>query len=129
MNNYAEEFVPTTVIDNFFETPSLVRAFAQQQEYFLCTDHPRGGNWPGKRCNLLNEIDPVFHEIVCKKLIRYLPHHQAFDIADMTFHICDGPNSPGWKKSSNNNLLFRVHLRQQSSRSIKKIVMVYFDRQ
>lgn len=96
MNNYAEEFVPTTVIDNFFETPSLVRAFAQQQEYFLCTDHPRGGNWPGKRCELLNEIDPVFHEIVCKKLIRYLPHHQAFEIADMTFHYCDEPNSPGW---------------------------------
>jgi len=96
MNNYAEELVPTTVVDNFFETPSLVRNLALHQDYWKCTEHPNGGNWPGKRTRYLNEIDPVFHEIVCKKLIRYLPHHVAFEIADMTFHISDAINSPGW---------------------------------
>jgi hypothetical protein len=96
MNNYAEELVPTTVVDNFFETPSLVRNLALHQDYWKCTEHPNGGNWPGKRTRYINEIDPVFHEIVCKKLIRYLPHHVAFEIADMTFHISDAINSPGW---------------------------------
>lgn len=99
MNNYAEELVPTTVVDNFFETPSLVVNMAQQLEYWRCTEHPKGGNWPGKRSGFINEIDPIFHEIVCKKLVRYLPHHRAFDIADMAFHVSDSSTKRGWVHS------------------------------
>lgn len=99
MNNYAEELIPTIVVDNFFETPSLVVNMAQQLEYWRCTDHPNGGNWPGKRSDFINHLDPIFHEIVCKKLIRYLPHHQGFDIADMAFHVSDGSTKSGWVHS------------------------------
>jgi len=99
MNNYAEELIPTIVVDNFFETPSLVVAMAQQLEYWRCTNHPNGGSWPGKRSDFINHLDPIFHEIVCKKLIRYLPHHQGFDIADMAFHVSDGSTKSGWVHS------------------------------
>ena len=49
MHYTSEETIPTVVVDNFFETPSLVAQYALQQQYFKCTEHPAGGTWPGKR--------------------------------------------------------------------------------
>ena len=76
-----EEIVPTIVVDNFFETPSLVYANAQQQEYFTCTEHPNRGYWPGKRSRLINDTDPIFHEIICSKIIKYIPAFTHLHIA------------------------------------------------
>lgn len=92
----SEEVIPTVIIDNFFETPSLVAKYARDQEYMKCTEHPAGGTWPGKRTQLLDKLDPVLHEMVCRKLIRYLPHHMGFELADMTFHISTEETKEGW---------------------------------
>lgn len=93
---FVEEYVPTIVIDNFFETPSLVINLAKQQKYWRCYDHPNKGNWPGKRSELLDSVDPVLHEIICRKVTSYLPAFVGFDIADIAFHVCDGNNKRGW---------------------------------
>ena len=45
--------LPLTVVDNFFETPTLVRNFALQQEFFKGDR----GNWPGIRTKFLDELD------------------------------------------------------------------------
>ena len=54
--------LPLTVVDNFFETPTLVRNFALQQEFFKGDR----GNWPGIRTKFLDELDinffNTFHE-------------------------------------------------------------------
>ena len=92
----SEETIPTVVIDNFFETPSMIANYAREQQYFKCTEHPSGGTWPGKRTPLLDKLDKQLHQKICSKLVRYLPHHIGFDIADMTFHISTAETGKGW---------------------------------
>ena len=98
------EVVPTTIIDRFFETPSLVRKYAQSLEYYPCTEHPNRGYWPGKRTKLLQDLDPVLHEIICRKIIRYLPSYRAFEIADAAFHISTGECGSGWIHTDDDHL-------------------------
>jgi len=98
------EVIPTVIIDRFFETPSLVRAYAQTLKFYKCTDHPNRGHWPGKRTDLMHKLDPVFHEIVCRKLIKYLPNYRAFEIADLTFHISTGESGSGWIHTDDDHL-------------------------
>lgn len=92
----SEETIPTVVIDNFFETPSMIANYAREQQYFKCTEHPSGGTWPGKRTPLLDKLDKQLHQKICSKLVRYLPHYIGFDIADMTFHISTAETGKGW---------------------------------
>ena len=99
-----EEIVPTIVVDNFFETPSLVYANAQQQEYFTCTEHPNRGYWPGKRSRLINDTDPIFHEIICSKIIKYIPAFTHLHIADAAFHISTGECNSGWIHTDDDHL-------------------------
>ena len=57
---FVEEYVPTIVIDNFFETPSLVINLAKQQKYWRCYDHPNKGNWLEKGQNFLIQLTLYF---------------------------------------------------------------------
>jgi hypothetical protein len=54
---------PTKIIDNFYETPSLVRNFALQQNFYK-----RAGHYPGLRTDKINEIDENFFTSFCNKL-------------------------------------------------------------
>lgn len=55
---------PVTVVDNFYESPDLVRQFALSLKFNPTED----GRWPGERTKLLSEIDSSFFKIFCDKL-------------------------------------------------------------
>ena len=89
--------IPTIVIDNFFETPSVIRQWALSLDYFPCKDHPAGGNWPGVRAApLMHHIDYEFHQRLASKLIQYVPGKSHFETLDVTFHVCTEEYESGW---------------------------------
>lgn len=89
--------IPTIVVDNFFDTPSVVRNWALTLDYLPCKDHPNGGNWPGKRvAPLMHQLDWHFHQRLAAKLIQYLPNKTHFERLDVTFHLCTSEYESGW---------------------------------
>lgn len=84
--------VPLIVIDNFFETPTLVRQFALQQEYFKGDR----GNWPGVRTKFIDELDNPFFHTLCSKLIHYIPGANSFSLVQSTFQLIDETYGNGW---------------------------------
>jgi hypothetical protein len=86
------ELMPLISIDNFFESPTLVRDFALRQEYFKGDR----GNWPGLRSKFIDEIDPDFFHVFASKLIYYIPGRHSFAILQTSFQIIDGTYGSGW---------------------------------
>jgi hypothetical protein len=54
----------TKVVDNFFDTPSLVRQYALQQHFYN-----RPGNYPGLRTSPINELNYEYYYEFVKKLV------------------------------------------------------------
>ena len=85
--------LPLTVVDNFFETPTLVRNFALQQEFFKGDR----GNWPGIRTQFLDEIDINFFNTFHDKLLNYIPrNYKGFQHLEATFQLIDETYKRGW---------------------------------
>ena len=85
--------LPLTVVDNFFETPTLVRNFALQQEFFKGDR----GNWPGIRTKFLDELDINFFNTFHDKLLNYIPrNYKGFQHLEATFQLIDETYKRGW---------------------------------
>ena len=85
--------LPLTVVDNFFETPTLVRNFALQQEFFKGDR----GNWPGIRTKFLDELDINFINTIHDKLLNYIPrNYKGFQHLEATFQLIDETYKRGW---------------------------------
>ena len=85
--------LPLTVVDNFFETPTLVRNFALQQEFFKGDR----GNWPGIRTKFLDELDINFFNTFHDKLLNYIPrNYKGFQHLEATFQSIDETYKRGW---------------------------------
>jgi hypothetical protein len=82
---------PTVTIDKFFETPNQVRSWALSLEFFKGDR----GNWPGFRTDLLHELDPEFHSLVCTKIIKHTDYNY-FSKFDISFQIIDESWGQGW---------------------------------
>ena len=92
--------IPHITIDNFFETPGLVRDFALRQEYFKGDR----GTWPGLRTKFLHELDNELFHIVCGKLMKHMPREFndfkeiqiGFQLIDESIHFDKtwGPKHP-----------------------------------
>ena len=85
-------FIPTKIIDNFFETPAGWRAFALDQNFERSMD----GTWPGERTNSLDQLDMDMFEIFAKKLLDNLPEFIGFTNLRASFHIIDETFGKGW---------------------------------
>lgn len=84
--------IPITILDNFFETPTLVREFALRQNFYKGDR----GNWPGKRTDYIDEICPeLFHNIASKLIIR-IPGARSFELLQTTFQYIPGIYGDGW---------------------------------
>ena len=61
---------PVTIIENFYENPDAIRAFALAQEYTFC-QHRQNLEYvyPGSRTKDLFDLDAVLHGKICKKLV------------------------------------------------------------
>ena len=54
---------PVTIVDNFYENPELVRDFALSQKFY-----PSNGRYPGKRTELISDLNRDFFHNFCNKL-------------------------------------------------------------
>lgn len=55
---------PTTIVEDFYENPDEVRAFALSLKYY-----PSSGYWPGKKTDGLAVVDKNFDDFTCKKFL------------------------------------------------------------
>jgi hypothetical protein len=87
-------FFPTLIVDNFFEEPDKVRNFALNLEYKKDTDN----RWPGKKSELLHNVEPLFFDLVMCKIINLFISNST-DInynSFMTFQLVDDTYDSGW---------------------------------
>jgi hypothetical protein len=93
-NRFLYPFLPTIVIDNFYENPDLIRDWALSQEFFK----GNRGSWPGLRTELLHSLKPELFDVLLKKLLFVLKDYGYREILDMQtgFQIIDGTWGTGW---------------------------------
>jgi Family of unknown function (DUF6445) len=63
LNNY---IIPTTVVDDFFDDPRMVREFANQQTYAK----DQFNQWPGERTESIHKLNPHFFSNTINKFLR-----------------------------------------------------------
>jgi len=85
---------PTIIIDNFFETPCLVREYALTQKF----SKNQQGNFPGYRTDPINELDHEFYKLFANKLFTYftLPGQDFNYILDCHFQYINAAFDKGW---------------------------------
>ncbi len=61
---------PVAIIENFYEDPDAIRAFALAQEYIFCQNRKNLEYvYPGSRTKDLFDLDATLHGKICKKLV------------------------------------------------------------
>jgi hypothetical protein len=84
--------LPTIVVDNFFETPSLVRDYALSLEFFKGDR----GNWPGIRTEFIDRINSELFQVIAKNLIANLKGYTGFSELQATFQLVSEIHECGW---------------------------------
>lgn len=86
--------VPATILDNFFESPTLIREYALSLEY-----SKPNGNYPGIRTENLSKINPKLFEQVCSKVFSLFfdlkKENVGWDV-DARFQLTDSKYESGW---------------------------------
>jgi hypothetical protein len=86
--------IPTTVVDNFFETPSMIRKLALSLEYTK-----GNGIYPGVRSKFLHQIDPglarYFNQKIFSLFYDFNIHHVNLKVESM-FHMISSKYEEGW---------------------------------
>ena len=91
---YKNTYIPTTIVDGFFDNPDKIRLYALNQKYSNDTE----GRWPGVRTQDLSSVSPVVFHTICQKILSlffttkqpYLYEAQAY------FQIVDKKFESGW---------------------------------
>ena len=101
MKNFKEKnrkpLLPTIIIEDFFELPQLVRAYALSLEYFKGDR----GTWPGLRSNMIEELDKDLFVTIENKLLNAIGVFKSFSKSDMTFQIISKNYGSGWVHDDN----------------------------
>jgi hypothetical protein len=85
--------LPTKVVDDFFEIPSVWRHFALKQTFGR---DPQYATWAGERTNTLDMLDiKVFHSFA-SKLITHIPGCNYFKSLQANFALVDETYGQGW---------------------------------
>lgn len=87
-------FMPTIVIDNFYENPDLWREYALDQEFFK----GERGSWPGLRTELLHKLNRELFDVVSHKLMQVLSGYgfKGYTELQTGFQIIDETYGRGW---------------------------------
>ena len=88
---------PTIIVDDFFELPQLVRAYALSLDYYKGDR----GSWPGLRSPMIEELDIELFRTVENKLLQISGLFQHFTHSDMTFQIIAENFGSGWVHDDN----------------------------
>jgi hypothetical protein len=85
---------PTTIIDNFFESPTLIRDYALSLEYSKLP-----GNYPGKRTEDLNTLNKKLYDQLCYKIFSIffnLKKEKVRWVIESKFQLTEGRYESGW---------------------------------
>lgn len=87
-------YLPTMIIDNFYEDPILWRDFALDLEFFK----GNRGSWPGLRSEFLHKIDNNLFNLVYKKLMYFLTPYGYTEFLELqtTFQLIEESYGKGW---------------------------------
>ena len=92
--------IPTSIIDNFFETPELIRDYALSLEF-----SKPNGNYPGVRTNPISDINNQLFNLILKKI-----HNTFFGSNDKIgiscesyFQLIDSSFEGGWFHQDSND--------------------------
>lgn len=93
-DRFLKPYIPTIIIEEFYEFPDLVRDWALDQEFFK----GQRGSWPGLRCRLLDESNPQLFDLLIRKLLLTIKDYGYTEIYDMQtgFQIIDETWGTGW---------------------------------
>jgi hypothetical protein len=95
-------YLPITVVDNFFETPTLIRDFA-----LSCEFPGSRGYHPGIRTNQIHEINPNLFHYINKKLF-YLFFDEKHDSVEWRvesqFQLTSAKYEEGWAHTDSSEL-------------------------
>ena len=85
---------PTTIVDNFFDDPMMVRKFALEQEFLPDPTY----KWPGLRTNFLHNIDPKFFGNTMRQFLTlfYPPDVECAWAATAQFQLVPKEYDQGW---------------------------------
>jgi hypothetical protein len=93
-NRYLHPYIPTIVIDNFYEEPDLWREYALSQEFYKGDR----GSWPGLRTKLLHELDQDIFRVTLRKLLMVMAQYGYSEFLELQtgFQMIDGTYGRGW---------------------------------
>ena len=114
MNN--NQFIPTTVVDDFFDNPEYIRDYALSLEYVKDLEY----TWPGKRTKQLYEIDPALFEFVINRALS-LYYRPGIDYtewrAKCCFQLVDKSYGNGWIHKDKETITGIVYLNKDANPS------------
>lgn len=88
-----KEKLPTKIIDDFFEHPSLWRHFALKQTY---SRDPKYSTWPGERTDTLDKLNADLFHSLAGKIIFHLPQYKVFRSLQINCSLVDKSYGTGW---------------------------------
>jgi len=93
-NRFLHPYFPTIIIDNFFESPDIVRWWALQQDFYKGDR----GSWPGIRTELLHQSNKELYHTIIRKLYDVVKDYGVNEIYDMQtgFQLIDKSWGTGW---------------------------------
>ena len=85
--------IPITIIDNFFETPELIRNFA-----LSCNFEKTEANYPGLRTKLINDLNLELFNLFIRKIYNiFFNETDKINIfCDSHFQLIDNKYEKGW---------------------------------
>jgi hypothetical protein len=91
---YKNTYIPTTIVDGFFDNPDKIRAYALNQKYIRDIE----GRWPGLRTPSLSSVSPVVFQTICQKILSlfFTKKQPYYFEAQAYFQIVDKKFESGW---------------------------------
>ena len=110
---YKNTYVPTTIVDGFFDNPDKIRFYALNQKYSNDTE----GRWPGVRTQDLSSVSPVVFHTICQKILSlfFTTKQPYFYEAQAFFQIVDKKFESGWVHKDTSLITAIVYLTPDSS--------------
>lgn len=93
-NRFLYPYMPTIVVDNFYNEPNLWREFALDQKFFK----GNRGNWPGLRTELLHTLHYDLFQITLKKILFVLKDYGITQVNELQtgFQLIAEEYGRGW---------------------------------
>lgn len=87
-------YLPTMVVDNFYENPELWRDYALELEFYK----GNRGSWPGVRSDFLQNLNQELFLLLSKKLLYLLQPYGYTQFLELqtTFQLIDETYGEGW---------------------------------